>query len=140
MLKPRAQAVAALYPQAVLLTGTQASEVALRNHLPEVDVIHLATHGALDPLHPLFSALLLSGTGDKAQEDSRLEVWEIFGLDLRQANLVVLSACETALGKQNRGDEVAGMARAFLYAGTPVVIASLWPVEDEATQALMVAL
>ena len=134
-----AQAVAALYPQAALLTGTQASEVALRNHLPEADVIHLATHGVLDPTHPLFSALLLSGTGDKAQEDGRLEVWEIFGLDLRQANLVVLSACETALGKQSRGDEVAGMARAFLYAGTPVVVASLWPVEDEATQTLMAA-
>jgi hypothetical protein len=74
-----------------------------------------------------------------AEQDGRLEVQEVFNLDLHEANLVVLSACETALGEQSRGDELVGLSRAFLYAGSPVVVASLWPVEDEATGVLMTA-
>ena len=88
---------------------------------------------------PFFSRCSYPVTGETAEDDGRLEVREIFGLDLRQANLVVLSACETALGSQSRGDELVGLARAFLYAGTPTVVASLWPVEDQATEALMTA-
>lgn len=69
--------------------------------------------------------------------DGRLEVREVFNLDLTEANMVVLSACETALGKQSRGDELVSLSRAILYAGAPAVVASLWPVEDEATATLM---
>jgi CHAT domain-containing protein len=65
-----------------------------------------------------------------------LEVREIFGMDL-QASLVVLSACETGLGKLSSGDELVGLTRAFIYAGTPSVVASLWKVEDSSTAALM---
>ncbi len=62
------------------------------------------------------------------QRDGRLEVREIFGMDLK-ANLVVLSGCETGLGKLSTGDESVGLTRAFIYAGTPSVVASLWKVD-----------
>jgi CHAT domain-containing protein len=65
-------------------------------------------------------------------EDGRLEVREVFSLDLH-ARLVVLSACETGLGKLSRGDELVGLQRAFLYAGTPAVVTTLWKVDDRAT-------
>jgi len=136
-----ANAIASLYPQANLFTGPQASEVTLRNNLANADILHFATHSVLDPVNPLFSALLLTGeeTTTDSEKDGRLEVREIFNLDLNEVNLVVLSACETALGEQSRGDELVGLTRAFFYAGAPVVVASLWPVEDEATEALMIA-
>jgi CHAT domain-containing protein len=63
----------------------------------------------------------------------------VYGLDLASADLVVLSACETQLGAQSKGDDLVGLNRAFIYAGTPSVIASLWSVDDEATAALMTA-
>lgn len=72
--------------------------------------------------------LLVPGGG----EDGRLEVREVFGLDMH-ARLVVLSACETGLGKLSRGDELVGLQRAFLYAGTPAVVTTLWKVDDKAT-------
>ncbi|MBI2175012.1 MAG: CHAT domain-containing protein, partial [Candidatus Omnitrophica bacterium] len=81
----------------------------------------------------LSSAILLAKDG---KEDGRLEVREIFGMGLK-ANLVVLSACETGLGKLSSGDELVGLTRAFIYAGTPSVVASLWKVEDSSTAALM---
>jgi CHAT domain-containing protein len=63
-------------------------------------------------------------------------VREIFGMDLK-ANLVVLSGCDTALGKLSTGDELVGLTRAFIYAGTPSVVASLWNVDDSSTAQLM---
>jgi CHAT domain-containing protein len=72
----------------------------------------------------------------EGKEDGRLEVREIFGMDLK-ANLVVLSGCDTALGKLSTGDELIGLTRAFIYAGTPSVVASLWNVDDSSTAQLM---
>jgi len=84
----------------------------------------------LDETDPLASALLLvAGDG----EDGRLEVRELFWMDLH-ARLVVLSACETGLGQLSRGDE---LQRAFLYAGTPSVLTTLWKVDDRASFVLM---
>jgi len=95
--------------------------------------IHFATHGELSEADSLSSALLLvPGRG----EDGRLEVRELFGLDLH-ARLVVLSACETGLGNLSRGDELVGLQRAFLYAGTPAVVTTLWKVDDRASYELM---
>ena len=79
------------------------------------------------------SAILLAkGDGD----EGRLEVREIFELDLN-ASLVVLSGCETGLGNLSSGDELIGLTRAFIYAGTPSVVASLWKVDDASTAVLM---
>lgn len=77
---------------------------------------------------------MLLAKSDK--EDGRLEVREIFGMNLK-ANLVVLSAGETGLEKLSSGDQLVGLTRAFIYAGTPSVIASLWQVDDAATAQLM---
>jgi CHAT domain-containing protein len=75
---------------------------------------------------------------DDPKNDGRLEVHEIYELDLTKVtNLVVLSACQTNLGLLSRGDDVVGLNRAFLYAGTPAIIASLWSIDDEATGLLM---
>lgn len=100
---------------------------------PQNDILHFATHVELSENDPLSSAILLA-KDDK--EDGRLEVREIFGMDLH-VSLVVLSACETGLGKLSSGDDLVGLTRAFIYAGTPSVVASLWNVEDSSTAALM---
>jgi CHAT domain-containing protein len=115
--------------EATVLVRSNATEVQVKKLLDAVGVIHFATHGELSESDPLSSALLLVGGGG---EDGRLEVREVFGLDLH-ARLVVLSACETGLGKLSRGDELVGLQRAFLYAGTPAVVTTLWKVDDRAT-------
>ena len=117
------------------LLGTQAQESAVWAQASRAGILHLATHGKYDAISPLFSKLQLApGNG----HDGRLQVHEIYGLDLTQStNLVVLSACQTQLGQLSRGDEWVGLNRAFLYAGTPSVVASLWNVDDRATQLLM---
>ena len=125
-------------PSAVVLLGDEASEARFRREAPQARVIHLATNGVLNQLNPLFSNVVLaSGQG----EDGRLETHEIFGLQL-QADLVVLSACQTALGSGASadlppGDDWVGLTRAFLSAGTSEVLATLWAVDDWATAELM---
>jgi CHAT domain-containing protein len=100
-------------------------------------VLYIAAHGEFNERNPLFSALRLAG-GDGY--DGRLETHEIYSLDLtRRTELVVLSACETGAGALSAGDEFSGLSRAFLYAGAPGVVASLWRVDDEATAILMAA-
>jgi CHAT domain-containing protein len=112
-----------------VLVRADATESQVKKLLGTAGIVHLATHGDLSETDPMSSAVLLVAGGG---EDGRLEVREVFGLDLH-ARLVVLSACETGLGKLSRGDELVGLQRAFLYAGTPAVITTLWKVDDRAT-------
>jgi CHAT domain-containing protein len=98
--------------------------------------VHLAAHAELNPTSPLFSRVFLA---PDAQNDGSLTVQEVYGLNLARADLVVLSACDTQLGAQSRGDDLVGLNRVFIYAGAPSVIASLWRVNDEATAVLMTA-
>jgi CHAT domain-containing protein len=112
-----------------VLVRADATEAQAKKLLETVGIVHFATHGDLSETDPLSSAVLLVPGGG---EDGRLEVREVFGLDLH-AKLVVLSACETGLGKLSRGDELVGLQRAFLYAGTPAVVTTLWKVDDRAT-------
>jgi CHAT domain-containing protein len=128
-----ARGIAALFPETALVTGKAATKATSREEIRRHTVLHFATHAEFDETDPLGSSLLLAATGG---EESRLEVQEIFGLDLH-ASLVVLSACETALGKLTRGDELTGLTRAFIYAGTPSVITTLWQVNDRAAFELM---
>ncbi|MBI2016659.1 MAG: CHAT domain-containing protein [Candidatus Rokubacteria bacterium] len=121
------------FPGATVLVRQQATEARAKALSGAAGLIHFATHGELSEGDPLGSALLLV-PGDS--EDGRLEVREIFGMDLR-AGLVVLSACETGLGKLSTGDELVGLQRAFLYAGTPAVVTTLWKVDDRASFVLM---
>jgi len=132
-----AQAVAELYDTTAHL-GQAALEQLVWEQGPDAAILHLATHGAYNEQSPLFSRILLAaGAGE--QYDGVLEVHEVYNLDLSNTTLVVLSACETRLGERSAGDEIVGLNRAFIYAGTPSVLASLWSVEDEATMELMVA-
>jgi CHAT domain-containing protein len=128
-----ARAVGERYPRATVLVRREATEARAKALSEAAGLLHFATHGELSEQDPLSSALLLVPDGT---EDGRLEVRELFGLDLR-ARLVVLSACETGLGKLSRGDELVGLQRAFLYAGTPAVVTTLWKVDDRASFVLM---
>ncbi len=125
-------------PEPLVLTGSAATEDAFRREAPNRRVLHLATYGVLNKHNPLFSYVDLAPGGG---QDGRLEVHEVFGLRL-QADLVVLSACQTGLGSGAladvpTGDDWVGLTRAFLHAGAARVVATLWPVEDQATAALM---
>ena len=118
--------------------GAMASEEVFKREAPNQRVIHLATYGVLNKHNPLFSFVELTPGGS---EDGRLEVHEVFGLRL-SADLVVLSACQTGLGSGTLadvppGDDWVGLTRAFLHAGARRVIATLWPVDDWATAAIM---
>ncbi|HEX8846700.1 MAG TPA: CHAT domain-containing protein, partial [Pyrinomonadaceae bacterium] len=98
-------------------------------------VIHVATHGLLNAERPQFSGVVLSLVGNKSG-DGFLRTDEIFNLNIGSP-LVMLSACETGLGKEKRGEGVIGLTRAFMYAGAPTVGVSLWPVADKSTADLM---
>ncbi len=125
--------------RATVLRGTAATEGAFTESAPEYDIIHLATYGVLNKHNPLFSFIEFGNAGDS--DDGRLEVHEVFGLDLN-ARLIVLSACQTGLGSGALadvppGDDWVGLVRAFLYAGASNVLATIWPVEDQATAVVM---
>ncbi len=128
------QAITRLYNVDPLI-GTMATESAVWTKASAASILHLSAHGEYDSNNPLFSKIYLASD---SQNDGRLEVHEVYELDLRQnTNLVVLSACQTDVGAVSAGDEVTGLNRAFIYAGTPTVIASLWNVDDAATALLM---
>lgn len=130
-----AAAVAKLYHTQSLPTG-RATRAEFIKRAPAYDVVHIAAHAELNTNSPLFSRILLTPSGD---DSGAIEVREVYGMDLTKTNLVVLSACQTLLGAQSKGDDIVGLNRAFIYAGASSVIASLWTVDDEATSFLMKA-
>jgi CHAT domain-containing protein len=100
-------------------------------------IIHLASHALLDSRHPELSGIVLSLVARDGQpQDGFVQARDIYNLKLH-ADLVVLSACETGLGREIQGEGLVGLVRAFMYAGAPRVVASLWRVPDEATARLM---
>ncbi|NTW80625.1 MAG: CHAT domain-containing protein, partial [Geobacteraceae bacterium] len=121
------------YPDVTTLTRERATESWIRQHISEFGIIHIASHGEFDPVNPLFSAIRLAKDG---KADGKLQADEIFGLDIR-ADLVVLSACQTGLGDIRSGDDVVGMNRAFIFAGTHSLMSSLWRVSDVSTAIMM---
>jgi len=133
-------AIAGLYPgSAVELFGRDASETNV-THNPAVataERLHFATHAQSNERQPELSGLVLASAADKS-EDGFLQVYEIFNLKL-SADLAVLSACETALGKEVTGEGLVGLARAFFYAGVPSVVVSLWNVADGPAPDLMLS-
>jgi len=103
--------------------------------LSDYRIIHFACHGLIDETNPLRSSLILTRKRG-SHEDGRLEVPEISRLDL-QAELVVLSACQTGRGKLSRGEGIMGLAKTFFYAGARSVLSTLWNVDDESTAVFM---
>jgi len=135
-----ARTIAALVPpnQLFLALGFEASRAkALGSDLARYRNLHFATHGVLDSRRPELSKLVLSLYDSKGKDqDGFLLLNDIYNLDLN-ADLVVLSACRTALGQEIRGEGLIGLTRGFMYAGAARVLASLWSVEDRATAELM---
>jgi tetratricopeptide (TPR) repeat protein len=109
----------------------------LGSALADYRIVHFATHGLIDAERPELSGLILSLVNDRgAQQDGLLRLHDIYNMRLN-ADLVVLSACQTALGKEINGEGLVGLTRGFMYAGAPRVVASLWQVSDVATAELM---
>ncbi len=135
-----AQTISSFAPQdqVFMATGFAATRSAATS--PDLALyrnIHFATHGVLDSRRPELSGLVFSLYDEKgAQQDGFLRLNDIYNLHL-EADLVVLSACRTALGKEIRGEGLVGLTRGFMYAGASRVLASLWSVEDRATAELM---
>jgi tetratricopeptide (TPR) repeat protein len=128
-----AGAVAASHP--TVLEGRGALESAVRNSLRSATVVHFATHGIVRDDEPLDSFLALGRTNAADADDGRLTAAKIYELNLH-ADLVVLSACRTALGELS-GEGIAGLTRAFLSAGSASVMATMWDVADEPTYRLV---
>ena len=134
-----ARAIAAAFgSNGKAMIGREATETSFRRTAGRYDIIHFATHGFFNKENPLFSGVELE---KDVENDGRLEVHEILGLRLK-AQLVTLSACETAMGSGYfteipAGDEFVGLTRAFLSAGASTVAATLWQVNDRSTAELM---
>ncbi len=113
--------------------GKQATETFVKKNISDCNFIHFATHGSYNYRQPLYSCLLFP-PGD--EDDGRLNVYEVLEMNLN-SRLVTLSACETGLGNVSQGDELTGLSRAFLFAGSSSVLVSLWSVADYPTALLM---
>jgi CHAT domain-containing protein len=126
-----------------VLPENLATRAAVRNHIETSDVAHLALHSKVDDEVPLRSKLLLAKSSKSMAldqvADSVIYAYEIYNLKLSQTRLVVLSSCESGAGRYYGGEGVNSLARAFIGAGVPLVVASLWPVPSNATEKLMVS-
>jgi CHAT domain-containing protein len=121
--------------QSKVYVGPEAREYVLKNEASKFDVVHLATHGIVNDVTPMYSQLILA-QGSDAEDDGILEAWEIMNLRLN-AELVVLSACDTALGKIQKGEGMIGLAWSLFVAGSPTTVASQWKVDSASTTELM---
>jgi CHAT domain-containing protein len=117
------------------LYGKEASEAVFKRNLPDHGIIHLAMHGILNQKNPIASSLVFTENGSE-EEDNFLHASEISTLSLN-AQLVVLSACETGYGKFERGEGIMSLARSFMHAGVPSLVVSLWQVNDYSTAKIM---
>ena len=134
--------ISVLYPPPAARTylGAEATEERVKALGREPRILHFATHGHLDDRFPLSSALVLTIPEElgEGRDNGLLQVWEIFEQVRFDADLVVLSACRSALGQERGGEGLIGLTRALQYAGARSVVASLWSVEDQTTAELMV--
>ena len=132
--------IAELFENASTHVGSEATEERATTLDKRVRIVHFATHGYLDDRFPLDSAVVLSLADDlpSPRPNGLLQAWEIFERVRLEADLVVLSACESALATQEGGEGLLGLTQAFQYAGARSVLASLWRVQDDSTAELMV--
>lgn len=138
--RAEAEAIEDLVPANARLvaTGFDANrDAVLTTDLSGYRYVHLATHGLVDSRYPALSGLMLSRFDENGRErDGLLRLHDIYSLNLG-ADLVVLSACDTALGREVRGEGLIGLTQAFMYAGAGSLVVSLWQVDDRATAELM---
>ncbi len=121
--------VANLFPRGQALIGGEAAKSTVSEQMVNYPLLHFATHGHLSETDPLSSSILLAN-------GESLTLQEMMGMRL-DADLIVLSACRTGLGKTTGGDDVLGLARGILSAGARAALVSLWPVDDDSTSLLM---
>lgn len=129
--------VSELFKQKQVFVQQDATKLTFKLRANQSAVLHVAAHAEVDDVDPLFSRILLANDG---QDRGLLEAREVYGLDMHSVSLVTLSACESGLGKVLKGDEIVGFTRSFLSAGASSMVASLWPVADNSTEALMTRL
>jgi len=128
------QKVAQRFVQSEVYIQQEATKQRFKVEANKAGVVHVAAHAEVDEVDPLFSRILFASS---SAETGLLEAREIYGLPLEGVRLITLSACESGLGKVARGDEILGFTRSFLSAGAGSIVASLWPVADDATETLM---
>lgn len=134
------EAIGGLFaPSAAVYVGEDATEERAKSVGPKARILHFAVHGVLSPRFPLNSGLALTMPQKRqaGADNGLLQAWEVFERMRLDADLVTLSACESALGAEIRGEGLFGLTRAFEYAGARSVLASLWKVDDDAALALM---
>jgi CHAT domain-containing protein len=135
-----ADAISATAPRGttMIVKGFSANrETAMSSHIGEYQILHFATHGFLDSEHPELSGIVLTMVDPKGvQQNGVMPLHDIYSLNL-SAQLTVLSACQTALGKEISGEGLVGLTHSFMSAGSRSVVASLWKVDDRATANLM---
>jgi len=126
--------ISALFKNAYTFVGSSATKENFFTYAPKSNAIHLACHGRFDKNFPLLSCLYLSST---EFDRGYLTAAEIFNLHLQLCSIVTLSACQSGVSKIIQGDELIGLSRAFLYAGAPSMLVTLWQIDDETTQIFM---
>jgi CHAT domain-containing protein/Flp pilus assembly protein TadD len=119
-----------------VFTGAEAREETAKTESSKFRIVQFAAHGILNDISPMYSHIVLAQKQDKPVEDGLLEAWEMKDLDLN-ADLVILSACETARGRVSGGEGVIGMSWALFIAGAPTTVASQWKIESSSTTELM---
>jgi CHAT domain-containing protein len=117
-------------------TGAAAREETAKSEAPKYRIVQFATHGILNDVSPMYSHLVLAQDEKDPNEDGLLEAWELKDLDLK-ADMVILSACDTARGRVSAGEGMIGMTWAAFIAGAPTTVASQWKVESSSTTELM---
>jgi CHAT domain-containing protein len=141
--------IQSLYPHHLILNRRQATESALVNQIGEYEIVHLATHTMSDKQSSNLSTIVLAEENhgvtvspqrkkaDGITIDGALQSQEVYNLRPERTRLVVLSSCRSGLGDEKRNDALGGLAQAFLVAGVPAVVASLWDIDDDSAAGLM---
>jgi CHAT domain-containing protein len=129
--------LSAFFPDKQVFLRADATKTRFKQAAGSARIVHIAAHAEADTVDPLYSRILLANENGR---QSFLEAHEVLGIDLSDAALVTLSACESGLGRIDDGDEMLGFTRSFLSAGTSSLIASLWPVSDDAADIMMTTL
>jgi CHAT domain-containing protein len=137
-----AEKVGKSYRHQTVLVGPDPTADRVATELKKADVIHFATHAVAESQSPLLTKLVLAGSRDGVNSHHAskgfLQASQIYEMKLPRARLVVLSACQTGIERAYRGEGAIGLARPFLVAGVPIVVASLWPVDSASTAELMI--
>ncbi len=133
--QPEVSKISQLFGASAFL-GADASEQAFKENAESARILHLAMHTLLNDEEPLYSQLVFRESGEDG-EDGRLNAYELYNMQLN-AELAVLSACNTGVGKIQKGEGIMSLSRAFKYAGCPNIVMSLWPANDASTQEIMV--